>query len=144
MSVKTWKWRHKASYPYAAREILDAPTLFSGKSFYVFGGYNSPYGTMSTIAAFTRGTGWKKVGNMKSQRYDASVIEVDGHFLIIGGKDTISDSPEICKLEEGVMHCEYQENSVTTEGMDFFMISSNSIYLGHYHLFPVDFSHCLM
>ena len=123
MSVKTWKWRHKASYPYS-REILDATTLFSKKSFYVFGGYNFPYGTMSTIAAFTpKSNSWNKLGNMKSQRYDASVIEVDGHFLIIGGKDTISDSPEICKLEEGVMHCEYQENSVTTEGMDFFMIS---------------------
>ena len=122
MSVKTWKWRYKASYLYS-REILDARTVFSGKSFYVFGGYNFPYGTMSIIAAFTPGNGWKKVGNMKSQRYDASVIEVDGHFLIIGGSDTISDSSEICKLVDGDMHCEYQENSLTTEGMDFFMIS---------------------
>ena len=126
MSVKTWKWRYKASYPYADREILDAPTLFSGKSFYVFGGNNFPYGTSSIITAFTpKSNSWKKLGNMKSQRYGASVVEIDGHFLIIGGSDTISDSSEICKLEEGVMHCEYQENSVTTEGMDFFMISSS-------------------
>ena len=123
MSIETWKWQTREPYPYATF-ISRAPSLFSGKSFYVFGGYNrdASYGedkTFSTISSFTpESNSWKMIGSMKAQRHSASVVEVDDHFIIIGGYSD-SSSTEICKSKDGRIYCEYQENSLTDKGINF-------------------------
>ena len=82
LNLSTWKWETRSSFP---SEISDAPTIYVGTRFFLFGGYNGST-RLSRIAAYDpTNDEWTSEGHLLTPRSSSGVITVDNSFIIVGG-----------------------------------------------------------
>ena len=101
-------WTNKAYFPYADA-LIDYQILPSDSDFIIFGGFDEKKKvSISTVAKFdpTKNS-WTKLGNLQFSRHLFGVLEIQKHFLIIGGEG--KKRTEVCIVTGEKIKCKSRE-----------------------------------
>ena len=101
-------WKTKAFYPFRG-SLIDYQILPLSGDFIIFGGFDeTTHSAVSIIAKFdpTKNV-WTKLGNLQFSRYAFGAIEVQKHFLIMGGEE--KKRTETCVISGESIKCKSRE-----------------------------------
>ena len=101
-------WTNKAYFPYADA-LVDYQILPSASDFVLFGGFDeNKKVSISTVAKFNPTKNfWTKLGNLQFSRHVFGVVEIQKHFLILGGEG--KKHTEVCVVTGEKIKCKSRE-----------------------------------
>ena len=104
-------WDTKAFYPFQT-SLIDYQILPLSGDFIIFGGFDEKVNiAIPIIAKFdpTKNV-WTKLGNLQFSRYGFGAIEIQKHFLIMGGEE--KKRTETCVISGESIKCKSREPSL--------------------------------
>ena len=101
-------WNTKAFYPFRST-LIDYQILPLSGDFIIFGDFDEKSNKATTIIAKFDPTQnvWTKLGNLQFSRYGFGAIEVQKHFLIMGGEE--KKRTETCVISGESIKCKSRE-----------------------------------
>ena len=101
-------WNTKAFYPFRS-SLVDYQILPLSEDFIIFGGFDEKSNKATTIIAKFDPTKnvWTKLGNLQFSRYGFGAIEIQKHFLIMGGEE--KKRTETCVISGESIKCKSRE-----------------------------------
>ena len=101
-------WNTKAFYPFRS-SLVDYQILPLFGDYIIFGGFDEKSNkAIPTIAKFDPTQNiWTKLGNLQFSRYGFGAIEIQKHFLIMGGEE--KKRTETCVISGESIKCKSRE-----------------------------------
>ena len=101
-------WTSKAYFPFAVA-LVNYQILPSASDFIIFGGFdNDKKLSISTVAKFGPIKNvWTKIGNLQFSRHGFGAVEIQKHFLVMGGEG--KKRTEICVITGEKVKCKSRE-----------------------------------